>query len=194
MPADASRLIGRLQAAIKAAEGSPAILPDIAFDTIADVQAEAATLAGQEYQVGFDLEQFQRNIASPGRLNVTAPGVGTIGILDVERMGTAADFDRIATTPGDRTNVGLFHEGTGDRHGTWRNIVYPDPDLRDEVARARQAVWGDRTPQWRLLDEGFQGSGAFPATPAHHFIDHGTRSTTILARMRAAAARIFAGI
>lgn len=187
MPADASRLIGRLQAAIKAAEGSPAILPDIAFDTIADVQAEAATLAGQEYQVGFDLDQFQRNIASPGRLNVTAPGVGTIGILDVERMGTAEDFERIA-------HAGLFHQGTQDSAGVWRNIFYPDPELRQQVAEERQAVWGDKTPQWFLLNEGFQGSGAFPATPAHHFIDHGTRSTTILARMRAAAARIFAGI
>ena len=187
MPADASRLIGRLQAAIKAAEASPAILPDIALATINDVQAEAATLAGQEYQVGFDLDQFQQNIAQPGRLDVPRPGVGTIGILDIDRMGTVKDFEEIK---GER----LFHQGTGDRAGVWENIVYPDAEWRAQVALERQAVWGDKTPQWMFLEDGFSGNGAFPSTPAHHFIEHGTRSTTILQRMRAAASRIFAGI
>jgi len=187
--ANGTRLIARLRTAIKAAEASPAILPDIALDTISDVRANAAgRLAGQEYQVGFDLAQFDTNISSPGKLTVTRPGVGTIGILDVERMGTADDFERIAAEPG------LFHQGTEDRKGTWRNVVYPDPDLRAEVASERQAVWGDKTPQWIMLENGFTGNGAFPSTPPHHFIQDSVRPSVILARMRAAAARIFRGI
>lgn len=187
--ADGNRLIVRLQAAIKAAESSPAILPDIALATLAEVRSNAdARLTGQEYQVGFDLNQFQNNIAQPGRLNIRAPGVGTIGILDVERMGTADDFEAIASVPG------LFHQGTNDVRGMWRNVVYPDPELRQEVAEERQAVWGDKSPQWILLEEGFTGSGAFPSTPPHHFIQDAVRPTVIFARMRAAATRIFRGL
>lgn len=187
--ANGTRLIARLQAAIKIAEESPIVLADVALDTIADVKANAAArLGGQEYQVGFDLDQFQENISRPGRLHVPAPGVGTIGILDVEQMGTADDFEAIGNVPG------LFHQGTHDKHGTWRNVVYPDPQLRDEVATARQAVWGDRTPQWIMLENGFTGNGAFPSTPPHHFIQDSVRAATILPRMRAAFARLFRGL
>ena len=186
--ANASRLLSRLNAAIKVAENSPIVLPDIALETIADVKDIAAgRLEGQEYQVGFDLAQFQENISAPGRLRMRGPGVGTIGILDVEKMGTRADFDSIG-------EAGLFHQGTHDRKGIWRNVVYPDLELREEVAEERQAVWGDRTPQWFLLNDGWSGSGAFPATPAHRFIEDGTRSVIILSRMRAAFARLFRGL
>ena len=187
--ADGSRLIARLQNAIRVAENSPVILPDIAFDTINDVRSNASErLAGQQYQVGFDLDQFNQNIAAPGPLNVRAPGVGSIGILDHDRMGTVEDFEDIANEPG------LFHQGTGDRRGVWRNVVYPDAEWRQEVALERQAVWGDKTPQWLLLEEGFSGNGAFPATPAHHFIEDATRPADIFPRMLRAAARLFRGL
>lgn len=188
MPADGSRLIARLQKAIAAAEASPAVLPDIALDTIAEVKANAASrLAGQQYQVGFDLDLFLNNISQPGRLHVTAPGVGRIGILDGERMGTRGDFDAIG-------EAGLFHQGTKDRKGIWRNVVYPDEELRQEVAEERQAVWGDVTPQWFLLEEGFAGAGAFPATPPHHFVRDATRPAAVIPRMLRAFTRIFRGI
>lgn len=185
--ADGTRLLSRLRNAIKVAENSAIILPDIAFETIADVRSNAnSRLAGQEYQVGFDLEQFNDNIATPGRLH-TGPGTGRIGILDPDRMGTLADFDSIG-------EAGLFHQGTKDSKGVWRNVVYPDPELREEVAQDRQAVWGDKTPQWFLLEEGWHGDGAFPDTPAHHFIHDAAHAPTIFGRMQRAAARLFAGL
>ena len=186
--ANGSRLIARLQNAIRVAETSPIALPDVALETIADVQANAAgRLAGQQYQVGFDLDQFQANIAAPGPLRVNAPGVGSIGILDFDKMGTVKDFEEIR-------GEGLFHQGTGDRAGVWQNVVYPDAEWRESVARDRQAVWGNKTPQWMFLEDGFTGNGAFPATPAHHFIADATGATTILPRLRAAFARIFKGL
>ena len=159
--ADGTRLIARLQAAIKIAEESPIVLADVALDTIADVKANAAArLTGQEYQVGFDLDQFQENISRPGRLHVPAPGVGVIGILDVEEMGTAEDFEAIGSIPG------LFHQHTGDTHGTWRNIVYPDPALRDEVEDAR--VYGGI--HFRFADRAGRKQGEHIAQWAHgHF-------------------------
>lgn len=187
--ADGSRLIARLKKAIVVADNSPVVLPDIALDTIADVRDNAVgRLAGQQYQVGFDLDQFVENISLPGKLNIPAPGVGSIGILDHEKMGTVEDFEDIANEPG------LFHQGTGDRRGVWRNVVYPNASLREEVALERQAVWGDKTPQWMFLEDGFSGNGAFPATPAHHFIADATGATTILPRLRAAFARLFRGL
>lgn len=187
--ANASRLLTRLAALRKTAESSPAVLPDIAFDTIRDVQDNAASrLSSDDTQVGFDLAQFQANIAAPGPLRTTGPGVGSIGILDPEKMGTLSDFEAIANVPG------LYHQGTGDRAGTWEHLVYPNPSLREEVARERRAVWGDRTPQWLLLEDGFAGNGAFPPTPPHHFIADGTRPATIIGRMTQAFTRLFRGL
>lgn len=187
--ATASRLLGRLEKLRKAAEFSPATLPDIALDTIREVQQNAVSrLSTDETQVGFDLGQFQENIATPGPLRVTAPGVGSIGILDPERMGTVEDFDAIADFPG------LFHQGTGDRSGTWEHVVYPTIPLREEVAAMRRGVWGDRTPQWYLLENGFSGNGAFPPTPAHHFVADATSPLPIRNRIIQAFRRLIRGI
>ena len=188
--ADGSRLITRLHELVQAAELTPYALPDVAHEVIADVQASAAdSLAGAEqYQVGFDLGQFQQNIADPGPLEVTGPGVGSIGILDVERMGTLDDYEQIAHEPG------LFHQGTQDARGVWRNVFYPNAELRGKVAAERQAVWGAKTPQWFLLNDGFSGNGAFPDTPATHFIENATSAPSVLSKLVARFERMFRGI
>jgi hypothetical protein len=165
------------------------MLPDIAFETIRDVSDNAtARLSGDETQVGFDLARFQANIAAPGPLHVTGRGVGRIGILSPDRMGTVEDFEAIAHIPA------LFHQGTGDRAGTWEHVVYPTIPLREEVAAMRRGVWGDKTPQWYLLEHGFSGDGAHPPTPAHHFVHDAARPATIFGRMTTAFMRLFRGI
>jgi hypothetical protein len=188
--ANASRLLARLAALEQAAEFTPYVLPEIAKDVLDDVQRDASVqLAGAEqYQVGFDLGQFQQNINEPGPLHVLGPGVGSIGILDVERMGTLDDYEQIAHEPG------LFHQGTQDARGVWRNVVYPNPELRDEVARERQAVCGDKTPQWWLLLHGATGNGAYPDTPAHDFIGPATSEPNLIAKARARISQLFRGI
>lgn len=163
-------------------ELAPTALSDVALDTIEAVQQSAQSLAGQEYQVGFDLPQFQANIAEPGPLVLTAPGDGHVGILDVGRMGTVEDFERIGGSQGQWPF--LFHGHTRDRKHVWRDIVYPHPENREEVAQARRAVWGDKTPQWFLLNDGAHGDGVFPDTPATHFIDNATSAPTVLARIK----------
>ena len=188
--ANASPLLARLAKLLEVAEFTPYVLPEIAKDVLADVQRDAsAQLAGAEqYQVGFDLTQFQHNIAEPGPLHVQGPGVGSIGILDVERMGTLADYEQIANRPG------LYHQGTQDAAGVWRNVVYPDPALRAEVAVERQAVWGEKTPQWWLLKNGATGNGAYPDTPAHDFIGPATSEPNLIAKARARISQLFRGI
>lgn len=190
--ADGSRLIARLHALVQATELTPYALPDIAQDVIEDVQASAASnLANAEtYQVGFDLGQFQQNIADPGPLSVPAEGVGHIGILDVEKMGTVDDFDAI-NFDGEPL---LFHRGKGDRSSIWREIIYPNAALREQVSEGRRAVWGSKTPQWFLLNDGYTGNGAYPDTPATHFIEEATHPPTVLAKMLARFERMFKGL
>ena len=187
--ANAERLLARLAKLSEAAQLTPYALSDVALETIADVQASAAeALAGDQSQVGFDLNQFQSNIAQPGPLVSPAPGVGTVGILSPERMGTLQDFEEIAHVPG------LYHQHTGDRAGTWEHVVYPNAQLRSEVAQARKAVWGEKTPQWLLLNDGFSGNGAFPPTPPHRFIQSATEAGKIISRLGNRFRQLFGGL
>lgn len=187
--ANGSQLLARLRAIRESLELTPYALPDVAAEVIRDVQDSAdANLSGQEYQVGFDLGQFKANIAQPGSLVIRGPGVGHIGILDTDRMGNADDFEKIAGEPG------LFHQGTGDRHLVWRNVVYPNRGLRDEVAAGRQKVWGSKTPQWLLLNDGFSGNGSFPPTPATDFIGQGTREATVIGKLFRRFHQMFRGL
>lgn len=187
--ANASRLLARLARLQNATQLTPYVLSDVAQDVIEDVQRSAqASLAGRTEQVGFDLNQFLSNISRPGPLIITGPGVGSVGILDHDLMGTVEDFEDIGGEPG------LFHQHTGDRSGVWRNVVYPDADLREEVARERQAVWGSKTPQWWFYENGWSGGGAFPTTPATHFIESATAPRNVLTRMHARFRTLFRGI
>jgi len=188
--ATAAGLVARLDNAIRLLSEAPIMLPDIALDTIADVSAAASAMLtdAEEYQVGFDLPQLIENMSRPGPLVITSPGVGRIGILSEERMGTVEDFEKIADEPG------LFHQGTRDRRGVWRNVVYPNAALRAEVAAERRQVWGDKTPQWRLLHDGYAGDGAYPATPPHPFVDDTVTPGRVIPRMLAAFKRLLSGI
>lgn len=186
--ADASSLLAGVENLIRAAELSPALLSEVALDTIAAVQRSAvASLSGQESQIGFDLEQFLNIISRPGPLGMGPPGVGSIGVFDTELMGTAADFELIANIPG------LFHQHTGDRAGIWRNIVYPSEGLREEVALERQSEWRGKQPQWYLLHEGTSGDGAYPDTAPNPFIESVTGPSTI-GRVMATLSKVFRGV
>ena len=187
--ANASKLLSRLARLNTAMQLTPYTLVDVAQDVIEDVQRSAqSNLSGRTEQVGFDLDQFLTNISRPGPLLVPSPGVGSVGILDYDLMGTADDFERIGGVPG------LYHQHTGDNRGVWRNIVYPDTELREEVARERQAVWGSKTPQWWLYENGFSGNGAYPTTPATHFVEQATAPRNVLGRIRVRFSTLFRGI
>ena len=184
--ADASGLLRRLSTLRSAATMTPYALSDVALATIRDVQRSAQTsLGGRSDQVGFDLGQFQANIAEPGPLTVTG-GFGRVGILDRERMGTLADFERI------RGVKGLFHQGTGNVE-IWR-LVYETPSLRAEVEAERRRVWGSKTPQWWLIEHGYAGSNAYPAVPPAGFIEAATRPAALNARLLTRMEKLFRGL
>ena len=189
MTADASRLRQRIKQIRDAVEHlAPLKLHDVAQDAIAAVSQQALSdLAGREDQVGFDLAQFLRNISQSGPLVTEGSGRATIGILDTTRMGTLIDFDRILGIPE------LWHQGTG-KGDTFRRFVFENEARRDKVALLRQAVWGDKTPQWYLLNYGYGGGDAYPAVPASHFIELSTRSDRMALLMRNAMASALRGI
>jgi hypothetical protein len=143
-------------------------------------------LAGREDQVGFDLSQFLNNIRDPGPLDINGAR-GTVGILDQERMGTLEDFDAISDDPE------LWHFG-GGRGDLFRREVFEVPEEREDLEQRRRAVWGEKTPQWYLLENGFTGTGAYPPVPASHFIALATRSDKIALKMRNAMVKLYNGI
>jgi len=159
----------------------------VAVETIGDVSDNAVTrLAGREDQVGFDLPQFLENIREPGQLQVNGAR-GSIGILDQDRMGTLEDFDAISSDPK------LWHTGRGFAE-LFRIKVFERPQTRADLAQERQQVWGSKTPQWFLLNDGYSGSDAYPPVPASHFIDSATRGDRMALRLRNAMTSLYRGL
>jgi hypothetical protein len=160
----------------------------VATQTIGDVRDNAVVRLGpREDQVGFNLNQFIANIAEPGPLEVSGAR-GTVGILDTERMGTEGDLDAISGDPK------LWHFGSRNAVA-FKLGVFDHPDVRDELARARQAVWGDKTPQWYLLENGTLGvPGAYPKAEPAHFIQSATRADRMVLRLRNAMTSLYKGI
>lgn len=186
--ANASRLLRRVRQVRDAvATIAPYKLIDVAQDAIGEVNNEAlARLSHRDDQIGFDLAQFLRNIEQAGPLVILGPGRATIGILDQIKMGTVEDFERIAHQPG------LFHHHTGNELSI--REVYENEGTRESLARARRGVWGDRTPQWYLLEYGYQGDGAYPPVPAANFISSATRGDRMALLMRNAMSSALRGI
>jgi hypothetical protein len=124
-----------------------------AYETIQVVDnATRSEWSGDNTQIGFDIDSFSASIQG-----VTATGDG-FGILNVNQMGTAADFEQIGT------DTGLWHEG-GHRGDAFRRFVIERPGQPEALAQLRKAIWGTTNPQWWFLEYGNeQFTGAFPVT------------------------------
>lgn len=111
-------------------------------------------------QVGFDIDHFLSIIQQVEAI----PG-GGLGILNVEKMGTAADLEKIAHVRG------LYHQKTrqGDKFGLFIRQMGMFFDQVAELAANRQARWGDTEPQWWLIEHGTIGTpGAYaPRAPTN---------------------------
>lgn len=190
MRADASHLKSRLNGIIQATRLAPYALSEVAVQTIYDVSSNALSrLAGREDQVGFDLAQFLQNIRDPGNLEVSGAR-GSVGILDTIMMGTAEDFEKISDLDPERH---LWHQG-GKRGDVFKRAVFDYPDIREELARDRQTIWAERTPQWYLMEYGYTGGGEYPDVPAAHFIQSATRADRMVLRLRNAMASLYRGL
>ena len=86
-----------------------------------------------------------------------------------------------------------WHFG-GRRGDLFRESVFNDPEEREDLERARRAIWGDKTPQWYLMENGFTGTGAYPPVPASHFIASATRADRIALKLRNAMVKLYNGI
>jgi hypothetical protein len=118
-------------------------------------------------QVGFDLENWHNLISD---IEPIEGGQG-FGILNVQKMGTAEDFEQIAEPRNSRNRPGMWHVGTG-RYESFRQLVWDRPDVSAEVARLRSAAWAGKEPQWWLLNYGNLGmSGAFDPRPGTFSIE-----------------------
>ena len=126
-----------------------------AGETIDEVQAQTRTQwQDDEYQVGFDVDSFASSIREVETLEDDG-----YGIMNVERMGTAADFEEIGI------GSGLWHDG-GHRGDAFRRFVLERPGQKEALAQLRKAVWGDKNPQWWFFENGNEAfQGAFPQRP-----------------------------
>lgn len=185
--ADASRTKKRVNQIVEALRLAPYALSTVAVDTIGDVRNNVQSQwSSRQDQVGFDLPQFLQNIAEPGPLDVQGAR-GTVGILHEPTMGTVDDYEAIGHIPG------LWHHGLrGGR--IFKEVVYDIPENRQELERERQAVWGAKTPQWYLIENGYTGDGAYPAVPASHTIASTTRADRMALRLRNYAMTVLKGI
>lgn len=122
--------------------------------------AVQARWSGHE-QIGFDIQNFLDII-----VKIEEIPSGGIGILNVEKMGTAEDFERI------RGPRRLWHQGTrnAERFGLFINQQGMFFDQVAELAELRNAYWGNREPQWWLLEYGTLGSGAYNPQPPNQAI------------------------
>jgi hypothetical protein len=118
-------------------------------------------------QVGFDF-QLWIDLARPVERVEEIDGYG---ILNVERMGTADDFERIYQSPRSVTrDEMLWH--TGRRMGdSFRRLIVERPANKAALAEARQAVWGDKAPQWWFKNYGNLFAGAYPMKPGTYSIE-----------------------
>lgn len=130
-----------------------------AADTIRNVQASVRTnWSDPNYQIGFDIDSFVASIREPE----TIPE--GVGILNVNRMGTASDFEQIGQ------GSGLWHEG-GKRGDAFRRFILERPGATEDLAQLRKIVWGNTNPQWWFFEYGNESfAGAFPQRPGTYAI------------------------
>lgn len=110
-------------------------------------------------QVGFDMGHF---MDITDRVEAVE---GSLGIFNVQRMGTADDFEAISGVPD------LWHMGMR-MNDSFRRLIIERPANRDMLADARKSVWGDKEPQWWFLNYGNVGyAGAYPTHPGTFSIE-----------------------
>jgi hypothetical protein len=120
-------------------------------------------------QVGFDFAKWLDNTR-----RVEFISGGAWGIFNIEAMGTAEDYERISQAPkqGLPKDEVLWHMGMR-MNDSFRRLVMERPSNRSSLAQARQAIWGDKTPQWWLLNYGNRFAGALNPKDGSYSIETG---------------------
>lgn len=122
-----------------------------------EIQKAVRTNWVRNNQVGFDISNFLSIIQEVESI----PG-GGVGILNVEKMGTGTDFEKIAHVRG------LYHQKTrqGDKFGLFINQMGMFFNQVSELEQGRSDRWGRTEPQWWLIEHGTLGvPGAWSPRP-----------------------------
>lgn len=141
---------------------------DLARNTINLIQENARQdWSNSDDQVGFDVGKWNILIDRPEVLPE-----GGVGILNVNRMGTAEDFEAIAQSPKEASRDTLLWH-VGQRMGdSFRRLIIERPANLAALAEARQAIWGEKQPQWWFKNYGnFGYTGAYPTTMGTYTIE-----------------------
>lgn len=176
------RKMRNLQRATEAVNDT--VMLDAAEDVVDDIAVELASI-DTSTQVGFDADLFIQNL----RQTLDKDETGAWTIDPWEAGGDEEDFEQIAgkefgpVTIGDHSANSLWHAGTGRYADFWR-LIHSNAAARFDLATLRQEVWGDKTPQWYLLNYGFLAAGQEPT----HFLENALDRTPI-SRVRTAIKR-----
>lgn len=140
----------------RAVSGALATVAQTAIDI---VQTNASSDWANNNQIGFDVGLWNRTIDQ-----VEVLPAGGFGILNVQRMGTEQDYEEIFRVPG------AWHMGSR-RGEAFGRFVIERPGRVEATASLRQAIWGDKQPQWFFLNDGNLQGGAFDPRPGTHTIE-----------------------
>jgi hypothetical protein len=171
--ADASRLrrkLSRLRDTVAAINDEQMF--DAADEFIDNVNSELAS-TDTDNQVGFNPDQFISNL----RQTLSRAPDGAWEVNPLEAGGDEGDFEEIGGQykRGDH----LWHGGTGNTAAFFRRVM-SDAQEQAGLARRRQNVWGDKTPQWYLLNYGSPEAGQPPTNFLENAVDNtnleGTRA------------------
>ncbi len=158
---DATRFLNRLRTLTRELpKAAAAANAEVAHTTLTVVQNSAQAEWSNNNQVGFSVDNWIHLTEPPEAL---AGGRG-IGILNVNKMGTAADFERIKYVPD------LWHRGKGGK-AAFERLVIQKPGASDRLAQSRDAIWGGKEPQWWLMNYGSQQVGTYDPRPGTYTIE-----------------------
>jgi hypothetical protein len=162
--ADASKMKRKLRNLIAATGSIDSVEMLEAADDVVDAIAVELRAVDTSTQVGFDEQLFISNLRATIRKDTT----GAWTIDPWEAGGDQNDLDRIAGRGGPfdlggRASKSLWHMGK-KRTDAFFRLIYNNAQARADLARLRQGVWGNTTPQWYLIEF---GSIEGQQTPTH---------------------------
>jgi hypothetical protein len=169
-----SRKFQRRMAKLANATGTvnTVVMREAAIDIVENIAIELAAI-GTSRQVGFDPDLFIANL----RATLRQDAQGAWEIDPWEAGGDEDDLDLITDERAminDRDQT-LWHQGKG-RTASFFRLIYNNNVARTEMSEARRSVWGDRTPQWYLINYG----SPIALQPAEHFIERALSASPIV--------------
>lgn len=147
------------------------IMREAVLDLVDGIESELHSI-DFENQTGFDPDQFIENLRnSLGKRRVNV--IDGPWSIDPWATGNEDDLEDISGIKD------LWHMGKIRTEAYFR-LIQGNPEANAELADERQSVWGERTPQWFLLEFGSPAA----AQPATGFIQRAIDSVDTSRSMR----------